>query len=314
MTTNPPPPDRFPYPLPARGPRVSSRGMAVFALIAANAIWGGSAAASKMVLIHVPPLTLACLRVVIAVGVLRVMLAVTGSRPTSGRAPATLGLTGVALFCGCQNLGLRYSTVSTTALLNGAIPVLTALLAVVFLSERLGRRLLAGLLVSFLGITILIWSELLVPGRPRRDGDSWNRPDHRARCRAGVLPWGRMLGGYGFARLEASFGAVFGNLKPLVGVALAVTLVGESLTSSQIGGSALVLLGVGIASQLPTIPGIASTMPTRSKWQQRQPRSVPQRLAMSRRESRTGRSEYRVATAASASGRIRFVVRITSRT
>jgi drug/metabolite transporter (DMT)-like permease len=56
------------------------------------------------------------------------------------------------------------------------------------------------------------------------------------------------LCGYGLARLDAGQGAVFGNLKPLVGVLLAAVLLGESLTPGHLGGGALVLLGVLLAS------------------------------------------------------------------
>jgi drug/metabolite transporter (DMT)-like permease len=57
-----------------------------------------------------------------------------------------------------------------------------------------------------------------------------------------------LLCGYGLARLDAGQGAVFGNLKPLVGVVLAVLLLGESLTPGHLAGGALVLLGVLLAS------------------------------------------------------------------
>ena len=60
----------------------------------------------------------------------------TGHRPMR---PALLGLTGVAIFCASQNLGLGTASAGTSALLNGAIPVLTGLLAVVCLGERPGR-------------------------------------------------------------------------------------------------------------------------------------------------------------------------------
>jgi drug/metabolite transporter (DMT)-like permease len=56
-----------------------------------------------------------------------------------------------------------------------------------------------------------------------------------------------VLCGYGLARLHAGQGAVFGNLKPLAGVMLAVLILGESLTPGHLAGGALVLLGVLLA-------------------------------------------------------------------
>jgi drug/metabolite transporter (DMT)-like permease len=58
-----------------------------------------------------------------------------------------------------------------------------------------------------------------------------------------------VLCGYGLAHLDAGQGAVFGNLKPIVGIVLAVILLGESLTAGQVVGGGLVLLGVVLASR-----------------------------------------------------------------
>ena len=313
----------FPAPrLPAARPAIalpSSRTLAVLALVGANVIWGGSVVASEAALVHVPPLTLAGLRVAVAVAVLEVLLARRGVRPARGPAPALLGLTGVALFCACQNLGLRFADAATAALLGGAIPVLTALLAVPILGERLRGRRLAGLLVSLTGVAVVV---LLAPGaslgasalgnllplasaasfaayavlgrRVFGAGDSGTAPARVGASLAVVAGSTRygllfllpgalvelatneagsltardgflllylgagcsalafVLLGYGLAHLEAGQGAAFGNLKPLVGVALAVALLGESVTPGQVGGGALVLAGVGLAgSQCP---------------------------------------------------------------
>ncbi len=287
----------------------SPRTLAVLALVLANAIWGGSAAASKAALVHLPPLTTACLRVAIALAVLRLLLVLKGDRPATGRAPALLGLTGVAAFCASQNLGLRSASATTTALLSGAIPVLTAILATVFLGERLGGRRLTGLLVSLAGIAVLVvhgsaaslgvaalgnllplvsaasFAAYAVLGRQifaggdalaivagsTRYGLLFLLPGALVEAAtsdlgpitaldlallvflgAGCSAFAFVLAGYGLSLLEASQGAVLGNLKPLVGVALAVVLLGEPLTGRQLCGGLLVLLGVGIASQLRT--------------------------------------------------------------
>ena len=139
----------------------SSQTLPLLALVGANVIRGASAVASKPVLAHVPPLTAACLRVAIALIVLLPLVARTGGRPARGGATALLGLTGVALFCLCQNVGLRSASAATTALLNGGIPILTAILAAQLLGERLGGRGVAGVLVSGGGVAAIV---LLGPG------------------------------------------------------------------------------------------------------------------------------------------------------
>ena len=285
----------------------SPRALAMLALAGANVIWGGSAVASKAALTHLPPLTLACLRVGIALVVLRALLAMTGNTPATGRGPALLGLTGVALFCASQNLGLRYSSAGTTALLSGAIPVLTALLAAFFLAERQGNRRLAGLAVSFAGIAVIVLhgpggsfgaaalgnllplasavsfaayavlgrrvfagaNALAVVAGSTRYGLLFLLPGAivelittgigpvTARDLTLILYLGAgcsalafVLGGYGMARLEAGHAAAFGNLKPLVGVTLAVALLGERMTADQLLGGTLVLAGVAIANRV----------------------------------------------------------------
>jgi drug/metabolite transporter (DMT)-like permease len=285
--------------------RSGPRTLAVLALIAANVIWGASAVASKAVLIHVPPMTLACLRVGIAFAVLLPLTARNGERPARGSAPALLGLTGVALFCLLQNVGLCNASAANTALINGAIPVVTALMAAAFLGERLGSRRVTGLVVSGLGVAAVVLlgtgatlgasavgnlfpvagavsfaayavlgrrafasgNTLAVVAGSTRYGLLFLLPGTAFELATGGIglltindvllllylgigcsALAFILCGYALARLDAAQGAVFGNLKPLVGVGLAVVLLGESLTPGHLGGGALVLLGVLLAS------------------------------------------------------------------
>lgn len=284
------------------------RTLAMLALVSANIIWAASAVASKATLNHIPPLTMASLRVAIAFLVLRALLMRRHEQPATGASPALLGFTGVALFCACQNVGLLFADATTTALLSGSIPVLTAGLAVLILRERLGGPRLAGLLVSLLGVSLIVlrgsgqtagaaalenllpmasavsfamyavfarraFSQgsavamvtgstryglvFLLPGAAfelTRDGfgpmtiqDGLLLLYLGAGCSALAF----LLCGYGLAHLEAGQSAVYGNLKPLVGVVLAVVLLGEPLTVNEIGGGLLVMLGVGIASRQP---------------------------------------------------------------
>lgn len=283
-----------------------SPALAVLALVLANVAWGGSAVASKAALDTVPPIALAVLRVALAYALLRALLARTGGVPATGRGPALLGLTGVALFCLTQNLGLRYATAGTTALLNGAIPVLTLVLAALFLGEQVTGWRLAGLLTSFTGIVLLVLSgsggtfsaaalgnllplasavsfagyavlgrryfgvggalaivagstryglllllpfagiEALTTGVAQPGPSDWVLMLYLG---AGCSALAFLLCGYALARMEAGHAATFGNLKPLVGIALAVTLLSEPVSLDQLGGGALVLLGVIVATK-----------------------------------------------------------------
>ena len=229
----------------------------------------------------------------------------SGERPARGGAPALLGLTGVALFCLLQNVGLRYASAANTALINGAIPVMTALLAAALLGERLGGRRIVGLLISGAGVAAVVLlgtgatlgASILANVLPITGAVSFAAYAVLARRTlssgntlavvAGSTRYGLLflipgavlevttvgigpvtmhdvllllylgvgcsalafvLCGYGLTRLDAGQGAVFGNLKPLVGVVLAAALLGESLTPGHLWGGALVLLGVLLAS------------------------------------------------------------------
>lgn len=285
-------------------PRVSPGTRAVLAIAAANLLWGGSTVASKTALEQVPPLTLAALRAAVALAILWPLVARSGARPATGRTPALLGLIGVAIFCGCQNLALRHASASTVALINGGIPVLTALAAVVVLRERPGGRRLFGLVVALVGVAAVVlagidrgggsilgaalafvsaasFASYAVLGRrvfptggalpvvagSTRYGLLFLLPGALLELMTGrqgtptvgdglvVLYLGAgcsalafVLLGYGLARLGAAHAAVFGNLKPLVGVGLAVALLGESVTAGQLGGGALAIVGVALAS------------------------------------------------------------------
>jgi drug/metabolite transporter (DMT)-like permease len=89
---------------------------------------------------------------------------------------------------------------------------------------------------------------------------------------AGCSALAFVLRGYGLIHLEAAHGAVYGNLKPLVGVALAVVLLGEHLTFHQVAGGILVLIGVAVASsQVTKLVFLVSTVPLLRRREQRAP-------------------------------------------
>lgn len=132
------------------------RALAVLALIGANMLWGGSPAATRGAMGEIGPLTVGAGRVGIAALVFWLLLAPRGERFATGRVPALLGLTGMALFVVTQNVGLRYADATTSAMIGGAQPVVIAALAVPLLGERLHPRQLAGLGLSLAGVALLV--------------------------------------------------------------------------------------------------------------------------------------------------------------
>ena len=127
------------------------------ALLLTLLIWGSTYAISKTVLRAVGPLTLTGLRFLIAFVVMAPIAARQGLRPRQFLRPqfVLFGLTGVALFYGLQNVGLEFTSVSSTVLIQSIIPVITVVLAVLFLRERLSRRQIVGALLVTIGIVLV---------------------------------------------------------------------------------------------------------------------------------------------------------------
>ena len=65
---------------------------------------------------------------------------------------AAMAVTGVFLFNGLVYLSLEYTTSTNAALINGATPILTILLAAAVGFDRLTGRRVAGALVSLVGV------------------------------------------------------------------------------------------------------------------------------------------------------------------
>ena len=290
-------------------PMPSARVRAVLALVLANVIWGTTFVATKPMLDRVPPLTIATGRFAVALLILLPLVWRAGGRPTLGREAALLGFTGVFLLYLTQNVGLDYTSATNGALIHGGIPVLTALLAVPVLRERLDRRRLGGILTSMAGVAavVLLGSSAGLGGAALGDAlllvsavalAAYLVLGRRAfpsggslEMVAGVACYGllfllpasaieltvrgmaRPTGGdllgllylgavasalafalwaYGLRHLEAGQAAVFANLTPLVGVAVAALLLGEQVSAVQLGGGLLILGGVWLAMRRPT--------------------------------------------------------------
>ncbi len=67
-----------------------------------------------------------------------------------------MALTGVVAFGPTLYLGLRYTTAVTATLLNGFGPLITGLLASLFIREPMSRRQVIGALVGLAGVIVLI--------------------------------------------------------------------------------------------------------------------------------------------------------------
>jgi drug/metabolite transporter (DMT)-like permease len=138
--------------------RPSERLRASLALVVANTLWGTSFVATKPVLDHVPPVTIAVVRFVIAMAILWPIAARAGLHPRYDRTTAFLGFTGIFSMYTAQNVGLRFTSATNATLIQGGIPVLTALLAASCLRELLRPIQVIGIGLSLAALTGIVLS------------------------------------------------------------------------------------------------------------------------------------------------------------
>ncbi len=123
-------------------------------------LFSGSFVAARVVTLEFDPLTATLLRYLVALAFLGT-LAWAGSQSLRiSRRDALrflgLGLFGIAGYHYFFFLSLRYTDVVNTAILNGLSPVITAVLAALFIRERLAPKHHLGIACSVAGVLVLL--------------------------------------------------------------------------------------------------------------------------------------------------------------
>jgi drug/metabolite transporter (DMT)-like permease len=131
--------------------------LALLAIALTAALWGTSFVAIKVAVAEVPPATLVLLRCAVAYLFLRPLIGRGGrERRPLDRSAFLLGATGIVVPVYLHNLAMHWSSAADGTLVhNGTYPVLTGLLAMAALGERLGRRLSLSLLASLAGVAVV---------------------------------------------------------------------------------------------------------------------------------------------------------------
>ncbi|UZE92647.1 MAG: DMT family transporter [Methanosarcinales archaeon] len=131
-------------------------------ILAAVLLWSASFVLVKIGLTEVTPIYLAALRFSFATVIFTAYALVKFEMHQIKRFTKdnfatlfTLGIVGVTLPNISQNLGMRYITASMSSILQNSSPAFTLILAAIFLHESLGHRKVSGLVLSFIGITII---------------------------------------------------------------------------------------------------------------------------------------------------------------
>ena len=148
-----------PSPVPHSQSQDVRRLTGVAAALGAVLIWGLTFVPGKIALAEMGPFTLAVIRFCLALAVL-LPLAYRDRPADLGRLPwrtlAVLGLTGVALYFGLQNLGLARTSATDAGLISGSVPAVTAARSAIVLKERLGPLRVLGIGGSIAGVAVMV--------------------------------------------------------------------------------------------------------------------------------------------------------------
>ena len=129
---------------------------AMFAVI----VWGASFIATKIALREISPVTAVWLRFSMGVIILGLAVALRNQLSLLRRSEwayfALLGFLGVTLHQWLQSNGLQTSEAGTTAWIVSMTPVFMAVLGWIILKEKLGWIKIAGILLAFIGVLIVV--------------------------------------------------------------------------------------------------------------------------------------------------------------
>ncbi len=130
-------------------------------LILATVLWGGNFVLAEPILGEIPPLWAAGLRFLLAA---LIMIAIAGWRREPllpmlrqhAAAYALLGMVGIGVFNILFFYALQHTSADNAALIMATNPLLTTVLATLFLGERLNARQLAALPLALVGVVVVI--------------------------------------------------------------------------------------------------------------------------------------------------------------
>jgi drug/metabolite transporter (DMT)-like permease len=133
------------------------------AVVAFCLLWSSAFSVAKLAMADCPPLLLLATRFLLA-GIIMLGAAALRGMPGLTRREilvfAALGVANQALYLGLGYLGLRSISSGLSALVISANPVLTAVLAALFLRERMTWRKAAGLLLGIGGVAFVVQGRL----------------------------------------------------------------------------------------------------------------------------------------------------------
>jgi drug/metabolite transporter (DMT)-like permease len=140
---------------------MQSRPLSIVLLLIAILIWGGAYVVTKGGLSELPPMLFALLRYGVASAVLVPLALARGGlaklpRPVPWKTLILMAISGVSLYYVLFNGALFYTTASQVALIQSAFPAIVAIMAVLWLRERLSRRRIVGIVLAVAGVVLIV--------------------------------------------------------------------------------------------------------------------------------------------------------------
>ncbi len=123
--------------------------------------FSGSFIAAKYTTSDLTPLVTTLLRYIIAVVFFAILIAARKEpafkiKPRHVLTFIILGLTGIVGYHYFFFASLHYTKIANTAIINGLSPIVTGIMAAIFIRERLSRANWLGILIAFVGVMILV--------------------------------------------------------------------------------------------------------------------------------------------------------------
>ncbi|MGN0940893.1 MAG: DMT family transporter [Selenomonadaceae bacterium] len=134
----------------------------LLALFAPAVIWGFQPVLVKYLVAAWTPVTVTFMRYVLASAILFSFMAWRHEQEWRPKAPMVwvgvigMGLFGIFLDCVLQFTGIKTTVVTNVTLISATTPAMTALLAAVFLRERLSLIAWGGIVISFFGVMLVV--------------------------------------------------------------------------------------------------------------------------------------------------------------
>jgi drug/metabolite transporter (DMT)-like permease len=139
------------------------KALPILALLFSVTVWGISFISTKILLLELPPVTIALCRQIPALLSLLVLLRLRKESLKLTRKDMLLfplaSLFGIVLYATFENIGLQFTSASTAAMLVATIPVFVLLSESVLAKQRMSLQSMAFILASVIGVYFVLFED-----------------------------------------------------------------------------------------------------------------------------------------------------------